>query len=397
MENPKFGGRVFVTTTAKAQAVKNLLDYWTMKTDLLRQKDDPKVFTNKAVQQKTRGYLLEHSNLQEQHFWNSMDQETQEAAMKCFTMQEVPVAKKEIVQKNRMKAMVYVCLSGFATVKNLKTETEVRFGPGQIFGNIDLFNKIVQKGEALVDGHPDDAGVAENLINFGEGTFMRMELKDLFNTVLKPDEETLAQEEEAKKKVEAVAVSGIAWEDMTEDDKFYVKVYLRTKELVNKRFFSFLDSYRIVPKNSHMPSFKYYNEGNATREIYLDEKEQPWVFIIIVGAVKVELCTTGPGAAVHTISCVRTGNDETLHIKVSSSSVKTLCSLLSLFSRFANSINLRFLVVLFSIGLLFVTLFLVVCYCYCYTGSHDAFDASFLWFRAVHSTRMLHASKESNG
>jgi hypothetical protein len=288
-----------------------------MKTELLKKKTDPTVFGNKEVQQKTKDYLVKNTKLKEKAFFSTLSQENQEKATKCFTMQEVPQAKKEIIAKSRLKAVVYICLSGFAVVKNMKTDTEVRYGAGEVFGSLDHFHKVVVNGEEMIENHPDDQGPPSELINFGEGTFVRMELNELYNTVLKPDPEDVAAIEEIKQQEAAVQISGIAWEKMSEDDKFYVRVYKRTKELVNKRFFSFLDSYRMIPKNATMAAYRYYNEGNKGRDVYLDRRDQTWVFVIIDGSVKVELCATKHNGTNHTISYVRKSEENSMHIKVS--------------------------------------------------------------------------------
>lgn len=304
-------------SSAKALAVRNLLEYWTLKTELLKKKQDPTVFASKEVQQKTHDYLTKNSKLKENPFWSALGTQGQELATKCFSVQDVPKPKKEILCKNRLKAAVFVCLSGFATVRNLKTQAETRYGPGEVFGATDTFNKVVQNKEDIDTYDREEQNAADMIIEFSEGTFMRMELKDLYSTVLKPDEADVEQQAEIKEMETAVAISGIPWQQMTDDDKFYVRVYKRTKALVNKRFFSFLDSYRMVPKNSHMPCFKYYNESLRGRETYLDDQDQTWVFIVIDGSMKVELCSTRKKGEEGTLSYVRKSDaDNTMHIKV---------------------------------------------------------------------------------
>lgn len=313
----QFDGKVFVTTAAKAQAVKNLLDYWTMKTDMLRKRQDPTVFASKEVQQKTRDYLINNTKLREQSFFKALNEEKQEKLTKCFNMQDVPKPKKEMVSRNRLKAAVYVCLSGFAVVRNLATARSRRFGAGEVFGSTRHFEQVILEGEEMVDGHPADQGPTEEIIDFSEGTFVRMDLNDVYNTIMKPTEEEVTAIEEAKEHQLATAISGIAWDKMTEQDKFFVRVYQRTKELLNKRFFSFLDSYRMIPKNANMPAHLHYHEGSKGREMYLDRREQTWVFVFIEGSIRVELCTTKTSTATggHTISYVRKGEESTMHIK----------------------------------------------------------------------------------
>ena len=69
--------------------MKKLPDYWSMKTDLLKKRQDPTLFANKDVQQKTRDYLIQNTKLKETQFFKKFDEEDQEKATKCFTMQEV--------------------------------------------------------------------------------------------------------------------------------------------------------------------------------------------------------------------------------------------------------------------------------------------------------------------
>jgi len=287
-----------------------------MKTDLLKKRVNPALFADKEVQQKTKNFLLKNTKLSDSPFWQSLSATGQEVAMKCFTMQEVPKPKKEMLSRSRLRAVIYVCLSGIATVRNMKSGANKKFGAGEIFGSLDLFNKVLVEGQEMTDDHPEDKGPPESLIEFGEGTFMRMELNDLYNTVLKPDEQEAELAEAQKEQEQAVKISGIAWEKMTDDDKFYVRVYQRTKELVNPRFFQFLDSYRMIPKNAQMPAYKYYNEGFQGREVYLDERDHTWVFVIIDGSVKMELASTKLSAVEHTLTCVRKTDDTTMHVKV---------------------------------------------------------------------------------
>lgn len=294
-----------------------------MKTDLLKKRLNPALFADKEVQQKTKNFLLKNTKLSDSPFWQSLSATGQEVAMKCFTMQEVPKPKKEMLSRNRLRAVIYVCLSGIATVRNMKSGVHKKFGAGEIFGSLDLFNKVLVEGQEMIGGHPDDKGPPESLVEFGEGTFMRMELSDLYNTCIKPDEKEVELAAAQNEQEQAVKISGIAWDKMTDDDKFYVRVYQRTKELVNPRFFQFLDSYRMIPKNAQMPSYKYYNEGFQGREIYLDERDHTWVFVIIDGSVKMELSSTRLGAVEHTLTCVRKTDDTTMHVKV----LFPLCSL----------------------------------------------------------------------
>lgn len=291
-----------------------------MKTDLLKKRANPASFASEEAQQKTLNYMLKNTKIAEDPFWHALDGKSQKKAMKCFTMHEVPKPKKEIISKKRLKAAMYICLSGTATVKNMTNGKSSKYSAGQVFGATDLFSKVIVDGEELVDEHPDDNGLPDSMIEFGEGTFMRMELLDLYNTVFRPDELEVERQAAIKEMEQAVKISGIAWNKMSEDDKFYVRVYKRTKELVNPQFFSFIDAYRMVPKNAQMASYKYYNEGYQGREMYLDMRDQPWVFIFIDGSVRYELYKPKSTGRDHTVTCVQTQTgspeDAAMHIKV---------------------------------------------------------------------------------
>jgi hypothetical protein len=349
------------------------MEYWSMKKELLRKKQDPTVFASKEVQRKTRGFVVNHSNLKDQEFWHHLDENDQETAMKCFTMQEVPAPRKEILFKNRWQAAVFVCLSGSATIKNSKTNHERRYGAGEIFGELDLFTKIVRDKEPMDLEHPDEKGPSENIIHFGEGTFMRMQLKDLFSSVISPDpalEEAVAFQ---RRKETAEQISGIPWDNMTEEDKFFVRIYERTRELVNKQFFCFLDSYKMVPRNAGMASHRYLNQGNKGRDAYLDGRDQTWVFIILDGSLRLELVPTKEYSAEHTISCIAADGNKSIHVKVrtASFSIKCHCEWPSHISYFAVFSFLLTIFTTISVDKIF------------------AFDATVLWLCAVFAARLL--------
>jgi len=288
------------------------LEYWLMKTDLLKKRQNPTLFGAKEIQQKARKYLMENSKLQEQPFWSGLDTPLQENAMKCFSMLEVQEEKKEMVAKTKSKSALYVCLSGNAFIRNMRTDVTKRYGPGDVFGGIESFNEVVNNFTSIHNETPyteDDF-----LIEFEAGTFMRLDLKDLYNTVLRPDPGEEERLQEAMNIAASVKISGISWENQTDDDKFYIQVYQRAQHRVNKVLFGLMDSYRMIPKNASMSAYKYYNEGRPKREIFLDPCERTWVFVVIDGTVRVDLCPTGTTTA-HTFTCQHKDN-EPIHVKL---------------------------------------------------------------------------------
>lgn len=307
-------------STAKVEAVQKLLNYWMMKTDLLKKREDPTLFAQKEIQEKAKKYLTENSDLNEYQFWNMLSDEAQSKAMQCFAMQEIQPPAKEKVSGKELKAAIYVVLSGSATVKNSTGRQETRYGPGQLFGAIDQFNQVAKRRVSFQETIKEREKECDDVIEFDSGTFMRLELKDLYGLLRGNEDEDTTEEETRELDAE---IAGINWEDLTDDDKFYIRVYKRCKTLMNKNFFSFLDSYRMVPKNATMPAYRYYNEGALGREVYLDERDPTWVFVIIDGSMRVELCLTHDSSASegsekkksNTLSCNRKGR-KSMHVKV---------------------------------------------------------------------------------
>jgi hypothetical protein len=137
-----------------------------------------------------------------------------------------------------------------------------------------------------------------------KGTFMRLSLFDFHQNILKDP-----ADEEQKMRDEAVKISGIRWEDLTDDDKFYVRVYQRTRQLINADLFAFLDAYKLVPKNARTAAYRYYREGIFGRELYLDPEEALSVYIVIDGSIRLEIEARrdDPEHNTHTLSCKRKG------------------------------------------------------------------------------------------
>jgi WD40 repeat protein len=125
------------------------------------------------------------------------------------------------------------------------------------------------------------------------------------------------EEEVRKAQAEDSKIAEIPWNELTNDDKFYIKVYKRVRELVNRNIFALLDSYKMVPKNSRTPAYKYFHETEIYREIHVDQSEPPSVYIIISGRIRIEVETIrNKGKKPHTIACKRKGK-KPMVVKVS--------------------------------------------------------------------------------
>jgi hypothetical protein len=187
-------------------------------------------------------------------------------------------------------------------------------GPGALFGAVDLFNKATTN-IANFRSIENDLALDDSVITakIKKGAFVRISMADFLEHVMVEDKE----EEERKAQAEDSKIAEIPWYELTDDDKFYIKVYKRVRELVNKNIFALLNSYKMVPKNSRTPAYKYFHETEIYREIHVDQSEPPSVYIIISGRIRVEVETIrNKEKKPHTIACKRKGK-KPMVVKVS--------------------------------------------------------------------------------
>lgn len=288
------------------EIVNKLCSYWNFKTVMMKKRNDPESFSDPAIQRQAMEFLRDNTKINEYSFWSSLSEEAQLKAMTCFSLQEVNSGpSKVILTSGREKAVLYVCLTGKATSKSIKTDLTTEYGHGEVLGLVDDFNEVVDN-PILFTVNEGGIGGVDQILDFVHGTFVRLELVDLYTRVLKhliavrsEYDEELAIIEEMRIDEE---IAEKPWQDLTEDDRFYVRVYKRTKERVNAAFFSFADSYRVIPKNASMPAYIYYHEAGIGKEVFLDENDTAWVFVIIDGSVRIDITTTKSDHSDHTLS-----------------------------------------------------------------------------------------------
>eukprot|EP01033_Poteriospumella_lacustris_P000221 gene221-146_t len=252
-------------------------------------------------------YVQEHTELPNLSFWKKLTPEAQMKACQFLVMHELSETNYFRIDPSQDKASVYVVLSGTAHVKDGIDGEENIYNVGEIFGSTSMFDEAVKNPNSFdFDNLPDHLTTMENSkqVSMHKGTYMRLSLFDFHRQVLKDP-----AEEEQKMRDEAVKISGIRWEDLTEDDKFYIRVYKRTRQLINADLFAFLDAYRLIPKNARTPAYRYYREGIFGRELHLDPEEALSVYIIIDGGIRldIEAHREDPQHNVHALSCKRKG------------------------------------------------------------------------------------------
>lgn len=268
---------------------------------------NPELMHDPAFQLHTMRYVQEHTELPNLSFWKKLTPEAQMKACQFLVMHELSETNYFRIDPSQDKASVYVVLSGTAHVKDGIDGEENVYNVGEIFGSTAMFDEAVKNPNSFdFDNLPDHLTTMENSkqVSLHKGTYMRLSLFDFHRQVLKDP-----AEEEQKMRDEAVKISGIRWEDLTEDDKFYIRVYKRTRQLINADLFAFLDAYRLIPKNARTPAYRYYREGIFGRELHLDPEEALSVYIIIDGGIRldIEAHREDPQHNVHALSCKRKG------------------------------------------------------------------------------------------
>jgi hypothetical protein len=288
-----------------------------MKSSLMQVKRNPNFIDSPEFLNQAKYYYSTNSKLMEQHFWKQLKEDAQIRLLKSLILQEVDEISNLRMATSKSRSAIYVILSGTAEVKKDMEQDEELIGPGGVFGAVDLCDKIVDNIEEY--RKMDDNELLDNhmlTIKMHKGSYVRIGINDMFRNVFPLDNTEAIK----KARAEDSAIAEIPWEDLTEDDKFYIKVYKRTRDMINKDLFAFLDAYRTIPKNARMPAFKYYFEREKDREIILNEADPMHVYVIIDGRVRIEVEAKRNTDTVHTLSCKRK-NRRPMIVKVANSSL----------------------------------------------------------------------------
>lgn len=272
---------------------------------MMQVKRNPKFIDSPEFIKQAMYYYSTNSKLMEQHFWKQLKEDAQIRLLQSLILQEIDEINNLRMATSKNRGAIYIILSGTAEVKRDTEQEEELIGPGGVFGAVDLCNKIVDNIEEY--RKMDDNELLDNhilTIKMHKGSYVRIGINDLFRNVFPVDNTEAIK----KARAEDSAIAEIPWEDLTEDDKFYIKVYKRTRDMIHKDLFAFLDSYRTIPKNARMPAFKYYFEREKDREIILNEADPMHVYVIIDGRVRIEVeAKQNSDHTRHTLSCKRKG------------------------------------------------------------------------------------------
>ncbi len=290
-------GKIIVTTQLKKEAVNKLSDFWGVKSMLLKTKHEPLTAGNTEYKEKLQSYLDQNSQINEHRFWNSLNKKDKDKASELLKVQEMADAKFKIDMTDDENAEIFVVLDGKATVTDESGDEQI-YGKGEVFGSLELFNKFSEVDE---NGDPIPVVKKErklgtrlvSIIHHGaviRGTLLRMTLNDFRKFVAEPEEEVIPPDETEQDQ----EIAGIPFTEMTEDDKFYVNVFKRAQRVLNPNIFSFLDSYRLIARNSRMSSYKHYKESRMGYEFFLGERDPRLVFIVLDGALRLDIISARP-------------------------------------------------------------------------------------------------------
>lgn len=274
-----------------------------MKSTLMQAKKKPEIMADKSNQEKALHFLTRNSTLTSMSFWKNLKPESRLKAAQFFMLQDITETTNTRIVQTKDKAAVYVVLSGFAEVSSGPGEAETTVGVGQIFGAVDLFDMATANPEQFEKIYGDETHTVQKSMNatLHKGSYLRISLNDLYKYIVgvKHFDEILDEESDEK-------IAEMAWGDLSDEDRYFIDVYKRTRVLLNKDLFSFLDSYKLIPKNARMPSHHYYCEGEYGREIVLDPKDSLYLYVVIEGAFRVEIEAKREGEnSSHTVSCNR--------------------------------------------------------------------------------------------
>ena len=273
--------------------VEKLSDYWQLKGLLMKVKFQPKIVQEETYQQKFISYIRKYSNFEGFGFWHYLNPDQRKEAVQYIRLQEFD-NKTLVIKSNRDSAMVYVLINGQITLKtNGDTHT---LSAGTTFGFVDLFNEVMEihrwrrkdtKEPALKDLELNE----ENdhiIMNFHKATVICLSLPDYYNNVLLEQDKNGVQDEILMRE-EFSNISGLAWDELTDDDKFYVRVYITARSRFPKNVFDCLNNFKIVPVNARVPAYKYFKSNSYGSHIILKKDIECPMIIVIKGSFRVDI------------------------------------------------------------------------------------------------------------
>lgn len=226
-------------------------------------------------------YFEKSSNIAKQKFWASLSLEARKKAAKYFVLQEVTETTNTRMSTEKDSAAVYIILNGSATLKMSDSAQERVYNTGDIFGAVDVFDRIAEGDEGESEDQFDNEMIQRPKFmtaTMKKGTYLRISLADFYQHILSVDKQLPGIDED-----EYAKIAEISWAELTDEDKKFIEIYKHIKEVVRKDMFDYLSCFKLIPNNSRVPSVKYYKEGNVGHHIDLHVNDPVSVFILLSG------------------------------------------------------------------------------------------------------------------
>lgn len=298
-------GMVVVTTATKVRLLQSLSEFWSLKSLFIQAKKDPHLLSSEVFQQRALQYFEKSSALAKQKFWASLSEEARKKAAKYFVLQEVMDVSHSRMVQTKDSAAVYIVLNGSATVKVNDGGEERIYNTGDIFGAIDIFNDAYENADKTEEKMEEESLNQNQRVmtaQMKKGTYLRISLADFYKHVLSVDKVVAGVDQE-----ELTRIAELSWDELTDEDRFFIDVYLRAQQVLRADLFAFATTFRLIPYNARVPAAKFYKEGHIGHIIELNPSA-PMLFIVLNGAVRIEIETSRQKKdTVHNVSCKRKG------------------------------------------------------------------------------------------
>ena len=284
-------------------------------------KKNPELLYDPAKQEAILKYLEKYTNLGNCHFWQCLQPEEKVKCLRYFRLQEMKDKAVRILP-DTSKAELFIVLQGSATVLTGKFYSEDTSEEGALFGSIDLFDQLMELHRWRIKRDPEPTfdklpplNEPEGVIigKMAKGCLLRLSLDDFYTNVIRenPKDESALKEQQMRD--EAQLIAGLSWEDMTPDDKFYVRVYKKAERVLSPKILVVLDHCRLIPRNARTTAYKYFHTGNPGKELHVHMHDEPNLFVFITGSVRLEVgvpkrkyCDDGEDT-MHTVTFKRRG------------------------------------------------------------------------------------------
>ncbi|RYH29243.1 hypothetical protein EON65_09215 [archaeon] len=256
-------------------------EFWSLKSLFIQAKTNPNLLGSASFQDKALEYFEKSSNIAKQKFWASLSLEARKKAAKYFVLQEVTETTNTRMSTEKDSAAVYIILNGSATLKMSDSAQERVYNTGDIFGAVDVFDRIAEGDEGESEDQFDNEMIQRPKFmtaTMKKGTYLRISLADFYQHILSVDKQLPGIDED-----EYAKIAEISWAELTDEDKKFIEIYKHIKEVVRKDMFDYLSCFKLIPNNSRVPSVKYYKEGNVGHHIDLHVNDPVSVFILLSG------------------------------------------------------------------------------------------------------------------